>query len=586
MDECLFVRGTALVNGLGYGTPIVFQSEWFGQNTDRLMFEGVECELARLNDLLQSTQEQLEKLYREFEKTQLFDEAAIVLAQLALLQDQTIVESIKKNILESQCSVEKALFVAKQDIKRRFFQGSSHSKRTFELVEDIFIRILSEIKAYQTPQLLTKSVVDGGILVAEMLWPSRATELLQQGFSAIVTKKGGLMSHAALLARSKAIPFITNLQPKEWELVISAKELLVDGFSSHIFINPTSDIIEQRQALYQRETSLETVQRPRGEQELTTRDGRKISVFASVEYSETIDTDAFFCADGIGLFRSEYLIQEEGFFPPEEAQYQAFLHLVEAAKHKPVVIRAYDFSGDKQWVRMEDAACFFQKHPRSLSQLLASPSNFFPHIRAIVRAAYEGEVSIVFPMISSLDELLHCKKMTDAARLSVAKSDGHLPKVKVGAMVELPSIICQISYLLKEVDFISLGTNDLVQYCLAINRLGEISCDRSIYLHEGFLTLLRYIATECQLAAKPCVVCGEMASDPGMMMVLVGLGYTSFTLPLGQISSAQKVLSELSYTQAKQCVQKLFSLSTQQERFRCVSLWKNMHKEVEEFVLR
>jgi len=575
--EETIINGTGLVSGIGWGVPVLVQPEWFQETESRDLFESVEKEIHHFQSSVRIISEHLDKLQQEFEKEGLVEEAEIVATQLALLKEGTLIHEIQEKIINTACPVEKAISSVKQEIKSRFSHNSNQTTRTFELIEDIFVRLLSETKACHLSLFPKDALSQKSVLVAETLLPSRATELLQQGFVAIVTKRGGLMSHAALLARSKGIPFVTNILQKDWDVILHAEQILVDGIKGYLCVNPSAAVLEE----YQKKDKTSQVQSigPLHEEKVdctcTTKDGILINIFASIEYYGGLEKQDIQASDGIGLYRSEYLVQELGYLPHEDTQYAAFQHLLEQSGHKPVTIRVFDFSGDKQWISFDKSKTPFQGHLRSLSELLSSPSIFFPHVRAIVRSAYCGRVSILFPMISSLRDFKRCRKIVEAARLSLARESNCMPDIKIGAMVELPSIICQIPELLEEVDFIALGTNDLVQYCLAISRLGEESCDRSSYLHDGFLALLQYIANACQKAKKPCIVCGELVTDSSMQLLLLGLGFSSFTLPLGHIAGAKKAYSCLNSADAKGLVQKIFTLSSAKERFQCLEEWKH-----------
>jgi phosphotransferase system enzyme I (PtsI) len=571
--EETLINGMGLVPGIGWGNPFYIQPEWFQEKNSEGLFESIDKEILRFEGSLKSITDHLKRLQMDFERERLLEEAEIVAAQLALLQEGTLVHEILNKIKTSLFTVEKAVSFVKQKIKSRFSRNLIQTNRTFELLEDIFLRILSEARVCRRPSGSSFILSQKSVLVTESLVPSRATELLQQGFVAIVTKRGGLMSHAALLARSKGIPFVTNILQKDWDEVLNAKTILVDGFRGGVCVNPSKELLLSYQR--KRENILRKPSSKSNNSDFVqTKDGVSMRVFASIEYSASLEKGEIEASDGVGLYRSEYLVQELGYLPHEETQLTAFQHLIDIAGHKPVTIRVFDFSGDKQWVSFDKSTAPFQGHLRSLSELMASPSLFFPHIRAIVRSAFVGKVSILFPMISSLQDFRKCRKIVDAARLSLGREHDVFPDVAIGVMVELPSIICQLPELLEEVDFIALGTNDLVQYCLAISRLGEVSCDRSSYLHEGFLSLLRYISESCRKAKKTCVVCGELVSDPGMRLLLLGLGFTSFTLPLGLVSEAKKAFSCMNFEEARGVVDMLFSLSSAKERFKYLEEWK------------
>lgn len=568
------VFGTTLVPGVAHGTSFVVKREEEIVPSSEQRIDSTFFEIDRLRNSIRTVEVHLDKLHHDFLRGNLKDEADIIAVELAILQDETFFVELASQIERHHVSLEQAIELAKSHMRELFSLSCDQSNRTFELLEDVFLRLHAEVKAHSLVVSSSAQGCDRSILVAEMLWPSRATELLQQGFIGIVTKEGGRMSHAALLARSKGIPFITGFSQQDWKKLVSSQTLLLDGRQARILLNPASQSIErvvlrnERKTEQKRQNDRSTVGRTKKS---------SLSLLASIEYSEDMSKEEMTFADGIGLYRSEYLIQDIGYVPHEEEQVAAFSHLVELAHKRPVIIRTFDFSGDKQWVFFDSQGASFQAQPRSLSELLDTPSLFFPHMRAIVRASEAGKVSVLFPMISSLSDFRRCKSLIDAAQLSVSSEGKPVSHMKVGAMVELPSIICQLPELLNEVDFISLGTNDLLQYCLAVNRLGSISADSSFYLHEGFLALCGYIAKACKRAKKPCMVCGEMATDLGLLMVLVGLGFSSFTLPLFCIVDAKKMLLRIDRKQAKEWTKTLLALPSREERYKWLTTWKKKY---------
>lgn len=569
------VSGTTFVRGIGWGVPYIVPTEEICDIYEETVCVEPLPEIERLKRAFHLVELQLVQLRDDFMRGQLVEEADIIAVQLALIKDSTLLVELIRQIRDEHVNSEKAISLSKAYLRKFFTLPSIQENRTFELLEDIFVRLLAELRVHSLSETTVVNMQPHSILVAEVLWPSRATELLQKGFAAIVTKEGGSMSHTALLARSKGIPFLSHVKAEDWDAIANAERLFVDGESSRIIINPCEEFLAGFSCLSKQSTQDPGKRHDRIS--CVTKDGCAMSVLASVEYTEDVSLEKMDETDGIGLYRSEYMIQEMGYVPQEEEQTAAFTHLIEVAGKCPVIIRTFDFSGDKQGLALEAMGASFPKRTRSLSEMLSHPSFFFPHVRAIVRAAKAGKVSVLFPMVSSNADFKKCRTLVDTALLSVLREEKTPFKIDVGAMVELPSIICQLPELLKTADFIALGTNDLLQYCLAVNRLGSVSCDRSLYLHEGFLSLLRYIATTCKRMKKKCIVCGEMPTDFGMLMVLVGLGFSFFTLPLVLVREAKKRLLRLNLEEAKGWVETLFDLPSQEERFQWLETWKQTY---------
>jgi phosphotransferase system enzyme I (PtsI) len=374
------------------------------------------------------------------------------------------------------------------------------------------------------------------------------------------------LSHTAIVAKARGIPYVTDIQAESFRDSFSGVSAIVDGLAGLVILRPSEETIRRYMALkkshetYFRRSS---VKNHRGGY---TKDGKRISLMANVSGINDVRQLQSFGLDGVGLYRTEYQVLERRRFPTEQEQADVYAEIVRVAESRPVVIRVFDFGSDKGWKEVADAFSHFEQGRRTIDLLLDHPKIFLGHLRAIIRASAYGPLSILFPMIASIEELDRCLQMFHQAFEMVSR-DGPLGGMKVGAMVELPALAFYTDSLAGKVDFLSIGTNDLIQYSLAVDRSNSASFDARLSYHPGLLCLLRFIVHEGKRVGIPMCLCGEMASDPLLIPFLVGLGIQELSIAPRLAPMVKHVLRAFSIEQADQIVNTVLSCTSAQETY-------------------
>ena len=364
------------------------------------------------------------------------------------------------------------------------------------------------------------------------------------------------MSHTAIVAKARGIPYVTNIHGGSLCESRSGDFVIVDGRAGLVVLHPTPETIRRYRVL--KEAHEAAFQEALDSVGGVTKDGTRIALMASVSGSQELAQLAGCGLDGIGLYRTEYQVLERRRFPTEHEQAEAYSNVVKAANGKPVVIRTFDFNADKAWDEVANTLPGIHKGRSTIELLLERPQVFEAHLRSIIRASALGPVSILFPMIASVEELDRCLEVYHRVHQAVG-----LPASRVGAMIELPSLAFRTRDVASRVDFLSVGTNDLTQYALAVDR-GSGS-DPALSYHPGLLRLLHFIVRESTEVHIPLCLCGEMASDPLLIPLLIGLGIRelSFAPPLAR--TIKHVLRSISCDEAQAMADRVLSLDSAKE---------------------
>jgi phosphotransferase system enzyme I (PtsI) len=353
--------------------------------------------------------------------------------------------------------------------------------------------------------------------------------------SAFVTAVGGITSHAAIIARAKGIPYVANIDIKIFKR-IEIQSIIVDGSQGIVIVNPTAKTLKKYQALQKGDlksySQLKKASSLKGE----TIDGYEVRIFANLEDPNEIDLLQKNGASGVGLFRSEYLFLASRSFPSEEEQFAIYKKMAVALKDKPLVIRIFDIGGDKKvdLLPEEKDAHYFAKIGLELNPALGCRAIRFllrfreileAQLRAILRASAFGQIHILIPMVTDIGELRQVRALVEKIQVELlAKGIKFAPKIPIGCMIEVPSSALLADVLAEESDFLSIGTNDLIQYVLAADRNNPSTSSLYFTTHPSVLRLIRMVVSAAHTARKPMILCGEYAADPAMIPLLIGLG--------------------------------------------------------------
>ena len=469
--------------------------------------------------------------------------AAFLDLHLMFLDDSMIAEVPKQLIRDTRCNAEWALA-----------QQTEALIGQFEAIEDAYLRerkhdvrqvadkILKALMGHPGHAPL-KVADEPSVLVAHDLSPSDMVLFKRQSFAAFITDLGGTTSHTAILARSLNIPSVMALHNARG-LINEGDMLIVDGVNGVVIVDPDSTILEEYR-LRHNQWRLEQQKLKRLKTSpSTTLDGIEVELLANIDMPQDVQEALEEKAAGIGLFRSEFLFLNRADLPSEEEQFEAYRHVVQAMKGRPVVIRTLDVGADKSLAWLPQASVNPALGLRAIRLCLSEPQLFLTQLRAILRASQHGRARILLPMLASLAELDQALALIEQAKASL-RQEGHLfdEAIPVGGMIEIPAAALAAEWFARRLDFLSIGTNDLIQYTLAIDRTDDTVAHLYDPLHPGVIQLIRHTLAVGRRLKKPVSVCGEMAGDPKLTRLLLGLGLRSFSMhPAHLLPVKQQVL--------------------------------------------
>ena len=502
----------------------------------------LEKEVARFEAAIATVRAELDQLKAEMSGSTA-ELRAFVDIHAMILADPEISEEPKVLIRERRCNAEWALV-----------QQMEHLIKQFEAIDDPYLRE-RKTDVRQVAERVVKVLLghvgrpsrkppkgvkaDEQIIVAHDLAPTDLITYKEQRFAGFVTDVGGATSHTAILARSMAIPAVVGL--REARMVIRDNEpLIVDGTRGVVIVNPDPKVLEEyRLRKTEREIERSKLKRLKTT-ESETLDGVKISLRANIELPDDVDAALEAGADGIGLFRSEFLFLDRGEEPSEEEQFEAYRKVVKGMEGRPVTIRTFDLGADKSVDAMRMAV-----NPalgrRAIRLSLTEPKMFQTQLRAILRASRYGKVKLLIPMLAHAHEIEATLTAIEQARRTLRERKIAFDEsIEIGGMIEIPAAALAVSMFIKKLDFLSIGTNDLIQYTLAIDRADEEVAHLYDPLHPAVLMLIAHTLVSGEKAGVPVSVCGELAGDPAFTRLLLGMGLRIFSMHPTQILEVKR----------------------------------------------
>ena len=547
------IHGLAVARGIAIGRAVLVASSRVDVAHYFIESHQVEAELERVNNARHAVSDEIQRLIKNMPKDAPHELEAILEVHQMLLQDEMLAEGVKHWIEERLYNAEWALTSQLEVVARQFDEmDDPYLRERKGDLEQVVERVLRHMKGLDTqthvvvqrpqPNTWQQDLLDENheaplILVAHDLSPADMLQFKQSVFAGFVTDVGGKTSHTAIVARSLDIPAVVGARTAS-HLVKQDDWVIIDGDAGVMIIDPSPIILEeygfkQRQASLERERLLRLRYTP-----AVTLDGQKIELLANIEMPEDTPVAIQMGAVGVGLFRSEFLFMgREGHLPDEEEQFEAYKRAVEGMKGLPVTIRSVDVGSDKPLDRtLKDEA---HLNPalglRAIRWSLADPAMFLTQLRAILRAAALGKVKLLIPMLAHGQEIRQTMALIDHARKQLDSRGMVYGPLEVGAMIEIPAAALAVKMFLRYFDFLSIGTNDLIQYTLAIDRADEQVAHLYDPLHPAVLKLVADTIREGALHNKDVSVCGEMAGDPTMTRLLLGMGLRQFSMHPTQI---------------------------------------------------
>lgn len=557
------IHGLAVSRGVAIGRAVLVASSRVDVAHYFVAADQVDAEISRVRVARDAVVDEIHRLQHTIAhmgpKEAPQELAALLDVHLMLLQDEELIGGVKHWITDRLYNGEWALTTQLEIIVRHFDEMEDAYLRERKAdMEQICERILRAMKGAASPlvthssravrktsqqDLLLDDTVDVPlVLIAHDLSPADMLQFKQSVFAGFITDVGGKTSHTAIVARSMDIPAVVGARTCS-HLVRQDDWVIIDGDAGVVIVDPSPIILaeygfKQRQGELERGRLQRLLHTP-----AVTMDGEKVQLLANIELPEDAEAALKAGALGVGLFRSEFLFMgRQGRLPGEEEQYQAYKRAVEGMKGLPVTIRTVDVGADKPLddsVR-DDAHLNPALGLRAIRWSLADPAMFLTQLRAILRAAAHGQVHLLVPMLAHAREIRQTLAHIDHARAMLDNKGVVYGPVKIGAMIEIPAAALSLPMFLKHFDFLSIGTNDLIQYTLAIDRADESVADLYDPLHPAVLRLVAETIAECRAQGKPVSVCGEMAGDISLTRLLLGLGLRSFSMHPAQILAVKQ----------------------------------------------
>jgi phosphotransferase system enzyme I (PtsI) len=506
----------------------------------------IEDEIKRFENAINTVKNDLQLIRNSLSKNAPAELSAFIGTHLMMLADKSLSEVPKDIIRKEFCNAEWAIKQQMDDIVEQFeaIEDAYLRERkqdVVQVVERVIKVLLGHPAPNQTPVKQKESAI---ILVAHDISPADAIQFKQHDFAAFITDVGGATSHTAILARSLNIPSIVALQ-RARDLISDGELIIVDGSLGVVIVNPSTEILaEYRLRQDQFELEQQKLKRLKSTRAITMC-GTAIELHANIEGPEDVVAVKASGAIGIGLYRTEFLFMNKREMPDEEEQFQAYKQVAHAMHGMPVTIRTLDLGADKQ---MNPDAASDCANPalglRAVRLCLSEPQIFHTQLRALLRASHYGNIKILIPMLSSLSELRQTKLLLERAKLSLRKQNVPFNEnIALGGMIEVPAAAINAEAFAKELDFLSIGTNDLIQYTLAIDRTDDAVAHLYNPLHPSVLKLISITIKAAARLGKPIAVCGEMAGDAKLTKLLIGMGLRQLSMhPSNVLSVKQQIL--------------------------------------------
>lgn len=558
----LSLEGIAASSGIAFGKAykLIEPDLSFEKKT----VENSELEITKLHNSLKKAKDELSQIRDKVSELQGEENARIFDAHLLVLQDPDLLSAIREKINSEKINAASALYEVTASFINMFEQMENEYMRERSAdIKDVTKRVLAHLlgKTLPNPGLITEET----ILITKDLTPSDTAQINKKYVKGFIADIGGRTSHSAIMARSMELPAIVGT--KEASLKIkNGDNIIIDGMSGKIFVNPSKKIQEE----YKNRQEKLDVQRAEWallkDEPTVTKDNYKVELAANIGSPKDIEQVKANGSEGIGLYRTEFLYMERTSLPTEEEQFEAYKTVLHEMNGKPVIVRTLDIGGDKQlsyWDMPKEINPFLGL--RAIRFTLKETTIFRTQLRALLRASHFGNLKIMFPMIATLDEFHEAKQILIEEKQKLQNENVPIAKIEVGIMVETPATALVIDQFAEEVDFFSIGTNDLIQYTFAADRMNEYVSYLYQPYHPAILRLVKMVIDAAHAEGKWVGMCGEMAGDRKAIPLLLGLGLDEFSMSASSILPARSQLKNLSKKDMELLAEKALLMKTTDE---------------------
>jgi phosphotransferase system enzyme I (PtsI) len=567
-------EGVGVSPGMACGKIHVVRDDLDDVVRYRIAASQIPDEIGRFETALIQTRMQILEMQQRIAESIGTKDAAIFDAHLLVVEDRTLIDEVLRKLETDLCNVEWVF----QEVATRYAETLNKiddpylRERALD-IQDVTKRVIRNLQGKAPKTFLALS--EQHILVAHNLTPSDTASINRANVLGVATDLGSRTSHAAILARSLNIPAVVGLHDITTKLE-TGQQVLVDGSDGLLIVDPAPETIAHYAEIESRRAKVTARLKELRTTRSTTRDGHHIVLSANIELPEDVEAVAANGAEGIGLYRTEFLYLNRSTLPTEHEQFETYRKVAERVRPDPLIIRTFDLGGDKLAPGTVDIAD--ELNPflgwRAIRLCLENVDIFKTQLRAILRAGAVGNIKIMFPMISGLDELRRAKAVLAECREELRRSGVPLAeKIDVGAMIEIPSAAICANVLAPEVDFFSIGTNDLIQYALAVDRVNEKLAHLYEPTHPAVLRLLKMIAEAAHANNIWVGVCGEMAGDVALIPLLLGLGMDELSAGATLVPRVKRAVQSLTIPECRELVEETLKLNTASEILaRCLEL--------------
>lgn len=556
------LRGIPVSAGFVIGKAFIYENIFPQLTATAISDAEVNKELARFERAITQTEVELKELYEQVKREMGRDLAEFIALQIALLKDRETIEQTKDFILTKKVNAEYAYAEVQKKLAAPVAASSvTFFRERFADILDVAHRVLRNLLQDELPSI--HEIQNGSIIVTHDLLPSEAALLDKSRVLGVITEIGGKTAHSAIMVKAKEIPAVMGLE-NITKQIKSGESVILDGFRGIVVLNATKKRMEfykQELAKLERRKKylfqLKTV-------DPITKDGKFIDLSANIEFVAECFAAQQYGARGIGLFRTEYLYLAKRRLPTEEEQYKIFAEVATAMKPYPVIIRTFDLGGDKVIPGYSEANPFLGW--RAIRFCFENKELFKSQLRAILRASAVGNVKVMFPMVATLEELKRAKLLLNEAKKELANQK--IPfdeQMEVGVMVEIPSAALKADGLARECNFFSIGSNDLTQYTLAVDRTNERVAKLYDHLHPAVLKLIKETIEAAHRHNIWVGLCGEFAADPLGIVILIGFGIDKLSVTPASVPLAKEVIRILDTNKAAAIANHTLELNTSLE---------------------
>lgn len=559
-------KGVGVSPGIAIGRAVIVEKRVSSVYRIPIREEEVAAEVTRFMEALEKTQDELQDLKIRVSRSMGDEYASIFEAHAMIVGDASFADKVTQKIENEQVNAEWALAEVQEELQARFasFDDAYLRERVAD-VKDVAERVLVNLMGIAHHDL--SEIKHDVIIIADDLTPSDTVHFNRRPVVGFATEVGGRTSHTSIIAKSLFIPAVIGV-PRLTKIVDNDEWVIVDGYEGTVVVNPTQAMISEYRSRESRHEEAEAKLLENRDLDAITKDHHKVALQANIELLEELDDAKKFGAEGIGLYRSEFLyISTAPYLPTEEEHFNVYRKLAEATAPNWCVIRTFDLGGKKLAREVMGSK---EENPvlglRALRLCMQHRDMFKTQLRALLRASAFGKIKIMFPLVSGVQELRQVKTLVREIRLELdAEGIAYNRELQIGIMIEVPSAAVIADLLATEADFFAIGTNDLIQYALAIDRSNENVSYLYEPLHPALLRLIKGVIDAGKRAGIPVSMCGEMASDPIYAIVLLGLGLEIYSMNPSSIPVVKNVIRSVRYKDCRRIAEAALNKKTAQE---------------------